>query len=52
VVLERAGARVLWGVTFVLGAIAAAVFMRLPEPTRHAEPPEQTMPDAAGPAEI
>ena len=52
VVLERAGARVLWGLTFVLGAVAAVVFMRLPEPTRHAEPPEQTMPDAAGPAEI
>jgi predicted MFS family arabinose efflux permease len=52
VVLERAGARVLWGLTFVLGALAAVVFMRLPEPTRHSEPPEQTMPDAAGPAEI
>ncbi len=52
VVLERAGARVLWGLTFVLGALAAALFMRLPEPTRHAEPPEQTMPDAGGPAEI
>jgi predicted MFS family arabinose efflux permease len=52
VVLERAGARVLWGLTFVLGALAAAVFLRLPEPTRHSEPPEQTMPDAGGTAEI
>ena len=52
VVLERAGARVLWGLTFILGLIAAAIFVRLPEPSRHAEPPEQTMPDAAGPAEI
>ena len=52
VVLERAGARVLWGATFLLGAIAAAVFVKLPEPLRHSEAPEQTMPDAAGPAEI
>jgi MFS family permease len=53
VVLERAGARVLWGVTFLLGALAAALFVRLPEPHRHLdEPPAQTMPDAAGPAEI
>jgi MFS family permease len=52
VVLERAGARVLWGATFLLGAIAAAVFVKLPEPLRHTEAPAQTMPDAAGPAEI
>jgi predicted MFS family arabinose efflux permease len=52
VVLERAGARVLWGLTFLLGAIAAVMFLRLPEPSHHAELPEQTMPDAAGPAEI
>ena len=52
IVLERAGARVLWGLTFLLGAVAAAMFLRLPEPARHAEPPEQTLPDAAGPAEI
>jgi len=52
VVLERAGARVLWGATFLLGALAAAMFVRLPEPSRHAEAPAQTMPDAAGPAEI
>ena len=52
VVLERAGARVLWGATFLLGVIAAAVFVKLPEPLRHSEAPAQTMPDAAGPAEI
>jgi predicted MFS family arabinose efflux permease len=52
VVLERAGAGVLWGATFLLGALAAALFVRLPEPARHGEAPEQTLPDAAGPAEI
>ena len=52
IVLERAGPRVLWGATFVLGALAAVMFLKLPEPSRHAEPPVQTMPDAAGPAEI
>ena len=52
VVIERFGARVLWGMTFLLGLIAAAMFVRLPEPRHHAEPPEQTLPDAAGPAEI
>ena len=52
VVLERVGARVLWGATFLLGVIAAAMFVRLPEPLRHTEAPAQTMPDAAGPAEI
>jgi predicted MFS family arabinose efflux permease len=52
IVLERLGPRTLWGLTFLLGALAAAMFTWLPEPSRHAEPPEQTMPDAAGPAEI
>ena len=52
VVIERFGARVLWGMTFLLGLIAAAMFVRLPEPRHHAEAPEQTLPDAAGPAEI
>jgi len=51
VVLERAGARVLWGLTFLLGALAAAIFVKLPEPSRHTET-EQTLPDAAGSAEI
>jgi predicted MFS family arabinose efflux permease len=52
IVIERFGARVLWGITFVLGVIAAAMFVRLPEPSHHADAPEQTLPDAAGPAEI
>jgi len=52
VVLERSGARVLWGLTFLLGAIAAAMFLRLPEPIHHGGAPEQTLPDAGGPAEI
>ncbi len=51
VVLERLGARVLWSLTFLLGAIAAAMFVRAPEPAHHTEA-EQTLPDAAGPAEI
>jgi predicted MFS family arabinose efflux permease len=52
VVIERFGARTLWGATFLLGLIAAAMFARLPEPRHHASAPEQTLPDAAGPAEI
>ncbi len=52
VVLEDFGAGVLWGITFVLGAVAAAMFLRIPEPTHHGALPEQTLPDAAGPAEI
>jgi len=51
VVLERWGALVLWGSVFLLGIAAAMLFVRLPEPRRHVEP-EQTLPDAAGPAEI
>jgi MFS family permease len=51
VVFERLGARVLWGLTFLLGAIAAAMFLRMPEPA-HRAVPEQQLPDAAGPAEI
>ena len=43
VVLERAGARVLWGLTFLLGALAAAIFVRLPEPV----PPHRDGADAA-----
>jgi len=52
VVLERFGARLLWGLTFLLGAIAGLMFLRVPEPAVHAALPEQTLPDAAGPAEI
>ncbi|HEY1435282.1 MAG TPA: MFS transporter, partial [Thermoanaerobaculia bacterium] len=49
-VLERAGARVLWGLTFILGLIAAATFLRLPEPSRHST--VEALPDAVGSAEI
>jgi predicted MFS family arabinose efflux permease len=52
IVLERLGARVLWGSTFVLGLIAAAMFLRLPEPLAHRATPPQTLPDPAEPAEI
>jgi predicted MFS family arabinose efflux permease len=52
IVLERSGARVLWGATFLLGLVAAAMFARIPEPRHHAAAPEQTLPDAAGSAEI
>ena len=38
VVLERLGARTLWGSTFALGLIAAAMFLRLPEPEAHHAP--------------
>ena len=37
VVLERIGARSLWGITAVLGAAAAAMLLRMPEPARHEE---------------
>jgi MFS family permease len=51
VVLERAGARVLWGLAFLLGVLASAMFVRMPEPLHHSEA-EQALPDAAGSAEI
>ena len=41
VVLERAGARILWAGTFLLGAIAAAMFLRLPEARHHGVAIEQ-----------
>ena len=52
IVLERFGARILWGATFVLGLIAAAMFLRLPEPLAHRATPPQSLPDPAEPAEI
>jgi predicted MFS family arabinose efflux permease len=52
IVLERFGARILWGSTFVLGLIAGALFLRLPEPAAHRATPPQTLPDPAEPAEI
>ncbi len=55
VVLEQVGARTLWAITFLLGAAAAAMFLRMPEPARHEEV-EPVLPDAppapiASPAE-
>ena len=38
VVLERFGARTLWASTFALGLLAAAMFLRLPEPAAHRAP--------------
>ena len=52
IVLQRLGARILWGSTFVLGLIAAAMFLRLPEPLAHRAMPPQTLPNPAEPAEI
>ena len=52
IVLQRLGARILWGSTFVLGLVAAAMFLRLPEPLAHRAAPPQTLPDPAEPAEI
>jgi len=37
VVLERIGARSLWGITAVLGALAATMLLRMPEPVTHHE---------------
>src|SRR5262245_32721962 len=48
VVLERAGARLLWSLTFVLGALAAAMFLRMPEPKHHEQVVPAAIPDAAG----
>jgi predicted MFS family arabinose efflux permease len=48
VVLERAGARLLWGLTFLLGALAAAMFLRMPEPKHHEDVAPAAIPDAAG----
>jgi predicted MFS family arabinose efflux permease len=45
VVLERLGARILWSLTFVLGLIAAAMFLRLPEPTTHRTPQAPALPE-------
>ena len=45
VVLESLGVRVLWGLTFVLGLIAAAMFLRLPEPRAHHAPQAAALPE-------
>jgi predicted MFS family arabinose efflux permease len=52
VVLQRAGARVLWGLAFLLGAISAALFVRMPEPRRHADETETELAVLPGTAEI
>jgi MFS family permease len=54
VVLERIGARSLWGITAVLGAAAAAMLLRMPEPARHEEietPVIPETPSSIAPAE-
>ena len=37
-VLDRFGGRVLWGITFALGLLSAAMLLRLKEPTQHVAP--------------
>ena len=51
-VLERLGARTLWGIVFLLGVVAAAILLRVPEPDVHHAAVERRLPDAVGPAEI
>ncbi|MGH9364436.1 MAG: MDR family MFS transporter [Thermoanaerobaculia bacterium] len=49
-VLDRFGGRVLWVGTFLLGLLAAAMMLRLPEPARHTEAASQEeLPDATAP---
>ena len=48
VVLERIGARSLWGITAVLGAAAAAMLLRMPEPARHEEIETPVIPETPG----
>jgi predicted MFS family arabinose efflux permease len=45
-VLDRFGGRILWGTTFLLGLLAAAMLWRLREPASHAPAPEASLPDA------
>jgi predicted MFS family arabinose efflux permease len=51
-VLQQAGARVLWTLTFVLGLIAAALFLRMPEPIHHKEAEVEVEPEVPGAAAI
>jgi MFS family permease len=51
-VVQHAGARVLWGLTFILGLISAALFLRLPEPARHKEAEVVVEPEVPGAAAI
>ena len=51
-VLEHSGARVLWTLTFVLGLVAAALFLRMPEPLHHKEAEVEIEPEVPGAAAI
>jgi len=55
VVLERIGARSLWGITAILGAAAATMLLRMPEPAVHQEELTEPMipetPGSIAPAE-
>ena len=51
-VMQHAGARVLWGLTFLLGLISAALFLWLPEPARHKEADVVVEPELPGAAAI
>ena len=51
-VLERWGARILWTSTFMLGLVAAALFLRMPEPSRHKETEVELEPEVPGAAAI
>jgi predicted MFS family arabinose efflux permease len=44
-VLDRFGGKVLWGVTFLLGLLAAAMLMRLREPASHAAANGASLPE-------
>ncbi len=49
VVLERIGARSLWGITAILGAAAATMLLRMPEPgVHHEELTEPVIPETPG----
>jgi MFS family permease len=48
VVLERIGARSLWGITAVLGAVAATMLLRMREPAHHEEVEMPVIPETPG----
>ncbi|HYX19992.1 MAG TPA: MFS transporter, partial [Thermoanaerobaculia bacterium] len=49
VVFERIGARSLWGITAILGAVAATMLLRMPEPVAHHEElTEPVIPETPG----
>jgi len=51
-ILDRFGAKTVWGATFLCGRLAAALLARLPEP-RHTHADDAVrVPDPAGPAEV